>query len=169
MKIVLSILIASILTLAWSWFHLSDAQRQAEAALQSERIVEELSHKIALLKDKPKKAMTLEVAITELSSRIESLAQTGGISKESLVLIQPEAARETQGSQYLEKPTRVEFEKVDLPKLVHFLTSVSEGNGDLYCDSLRIKAPPGDPLGSTWDAEFTLSYLVLKPDAKNEQ
>ena len=138
---------------------------RARAAEARERLVrsEDLLARIDGLSQRPQRASREEIAVSELTRRIEAAARAASIGAESLYRIEPEPARRTADGPYLEKPTRVELRGIGLAPLLDFLETLGGEPGELTVTSLRLQAPHSERLGDTWDVEATLTYLIYSP------
>jgi hypothetical protein len=68
---------------------------------------------------------------------------------------------------YLQKPTTLELQGVSLTQLASFLYHLTSEPG-LVVRDLRIRSPRRDDVGSQWNAEATLTYLIYSPQRAEE-
>ena len=139
-----------------------EAQDRADRAANQSQQVIRLAEQITTLTDRPRVALNESDEVQQLSGLIESIAVDCGISQNKIDRIDAQDARRVGKSPYYRLPTRVNLTGVELPPLVDLLSKLTEG-GRVRIDDCRLYAPHGEVVGTTWNAEFTLSYLVYDP------
>lgn len=151
-----------IAALVWGVFHYRDAMDRAHRAADQAQEVRALADQITALTDQPTLAVTETDEVQQLSGLIEASAAGSGIEPHQIASINAQDARRVGQSPYYRLPTRVQLDGVVLTRLVDLLGRLTEG-GRIRVDDCRVAAPHGEIVGQTWNAEFTLSYLVYDP------
>jgi hypothetical protein len=161
---------------AWSWSKFQSSREAAIIAEQDAIQCRHLADDMKRLRSRPTIAGSHEIELTELSRRIEQVANDAGIPVGDLVRISPEASRRldagvatgasdalAQDASYLEKPTSVLLSGVTLTQLTTFLFNMSTGNAAMDVREMRLSAPRQDEDGDRWSADITLTYLIYNP------
>lgn len=152
-----------ITALCLSVMHLLDAQRgSARASLQASR-VSSLAKEISDLKARPSIAVSPSEQVQQLSGLIEGGAKDCGIPARKIVTISAQDARRVGQTPYYRQPTRVSIEDVEMGQLVKLLSDITQGE-KIRIEDCRFAAPHGKLVGRTWNADFTLSYLIYDPE-----
>ncbi len=151
-----------IAALVYSGLKYREAEAHAQRAADQARQVQSIAQEIVQLTDRPAVAMTQTEEVRQLSGLIESSAIACGIEKQHIDSIDAQDARRIGKTPYYRLPTRVSLVDVELQELVALLTKMAEGD-HIRIDDCRIAAPHAEVVGRTWNAEFTLSYLIYDP------
>ena len=139
-----------------------DAQDRARRAEQQHREVIELAGQIQSLSQQESVAVTHTGEAQSLSGLIETTASECDIPAKQIVSINAQDARRVGQSPYYRLPTRITLEQIELPKLVALLEKLSQADL-LRIEDCRLFAPHGEVVGQTWNAEFTIAYLIYDP------
>ena len=162
------LIVGSLLLTLWSYGRLSAARGRTLRAMADLRECGRLADEIKKLSEQPERASLNEIREQELTGRIEALAKQIGIEAKQILRIDPEPPRRVGETAYMEKPTRLELERVTLPTLVRFLHELGVEVESLRVKDLRLQAPHGEEVGDRWRSEVTLSYLLYSPETKKE-
>ena len=119
--------------------------------------------RIQSLERSPKRASARDLRLTDLTRAIEEAGAVAGIPSASLERIEPEPPRRVQDTPYLEKRTQIEIAKADLPAVLRFLSELSKRPEGLAADTVRLRAPHDEKLGTEWTLEATLTRLIYRP------
>ena len=149
--------------IVFSAIRYNDSLDRAERAQQQYTEVAYLSEQIKSLADRSAVAFTHSGEAQQLSGLIESTANTCGIDLKQIVSINAQDARRVGQTPYYRLPTRITIEGVEMPRLAELLCRLVDG-GLLHIEDCRFTAPHGEVAGKTWNAEFTVAYLMYEPD-----
>ncbi|MEM6506255.1 MAG: hypothetical protein AAF711_12495 [Planctomycetota bacterium] len=153
------LLVAGVL---YSAMRYQRAQDQAARAEQQSIEVQDLAHQIQSLSHETSIAVTHTGETQSLSGMVESTAVGCGIDADQIISINAQDARRMGQSPYYRLPTRITLEQVALPQLVDLLNQLSKADL-LHIEDCRLFAPHGEVVGDTWNAEFTVAYLIYEP------
>ncbi len=140
----------------------SEAKDHANRSAEQHREVIRLAQQIQSLSDQQSVAMTHTGEAQSLSGLVETTADQCGIRPKQIVSINAQDARRIGQSPYYRLPTRITLEQVELPQLVELLEKLSHADL-LRIEDCRLFAPHGEVVGQTWNAEFTIAYLIYEP------
>ncbi|MBX2851684.1 MAG: hypothetical protein KTR15_08070 [Phycisphaeraceae bacterium] len=155
----IGLLVAGVLFSALQYRNAKDRAARAE---QQHREVLELAQQIQSLSQQASIAVTHTGEAQSLSGLVEAAATECGINTEQIISINAQDARRMGQSPYYRLPTRITLEHVTLPQLVELLDKLRKADL-LRIEDCRLFAPHGDVVGSTWNAEFTIAYLIYEP------
>lgn len=147
---------------AYSALALSRANDEAARAEQQANEVQELARAIQQLSDRPTLAIVSTQDIRQLGGMIEQAAEAADIDRSHIGSIAAQDPRRVGQTPYYRVPTRVGIDDVQLGPLLDLLTRLT-ANGQTRIEELRFSAPHGEIVGNTWNAEFTLAYLIYDP------
>lgn len=155
----MGLLLASV---AYAGLQFREAQDRARRAGQQHSEVLELAQQIQSVSQQKSIAVTHTGETQSLSGLVETTATDCGIEAKQVVSINAQDARRVGDSPYSRLPTRITLEQVELPKLVDLLEKLSRADL-LRIEDCRLFAPHGEVVGQTWNAEFTIAYLIYEP------
>jgi hypothetical protein len=142
------------------------SRASAASAAHNLEACRRLSGQIASLREQPSLAALEARPPTELARRIEEAASSAQVSTDSILRIDPQAARRVGETAYKEQPTALELRPVNLKQLITLLLALTEGEDGLEVSALRITPPRREPFTGTdevWHAEVTLTKLIFSP------
>lgn len=149
--------------LAFSYLHHGRAMEQARRAADEAEAVRDLAEQVKAVNNRPAVVLTTRDQVRQLSGLVESTATRCGIDPKRITDMNAEAPRQVGQTPYFRLPTRIEINQVELPQLMDLLAALTEGES-LTIESCRITAPHTEVVGKTWNAEFTLAYLLYDPE-----
>lgn len=155
----MGLLLASV---AYAGLQFREAEDRARRAGQQHSKVLELAQQIQSVSQQRSIAVTHTGEAQSLSGLVETTAADCGIKAKQVVSINAQDARRVGDSPYFRLPTRITLEQVELPKLADLLEKLSRADL-LRIEDCRLFAPHGEVVGQTWNAEFTIAYLIYEP------
>lgn len=155
----IGLLIAGVLYAALQF---RNAQDRAVRAEQQYREVLGLADQIQLLSQQASIAVTHTGEAQSLSGLVETAAAECGIKADQIISINAQDARRVGQTPYYRLPTRITMEHIALPQLVELLSKLSAADL-LRIEDCRLFAPHGEVVGTAWNAEFTIAYLIYEP------
>lgn len=144
------------------------AEERAVRAAQQHGQVLKLAQQIQAVSRQASIAVTHTGEVQSLSGLVETTATECGIRAEQIVSINAQDARRVGQSPYSRLPTRITLEQVGLPQLVELLEKLSHADL-LRIEDCRLFAPHGEVVGQTWNAEFTIAYLIYEPSQDQDR
>lgn len=159
---VVMLIIAAAWNINWLVQRRSAAHAAAADLAQCRRIVQD----IAALRTQPAVASTDDTVVQEqaLAQRIRDASVQAQLSGPWLQGVDHRPARRVGDTPYLRKPAVIVMRGVSLRQLATLLYHLTDGS-ELNVSDLRLRTPPGDLVGGTWNAEATLTYLIYSPTA----
>jgi len=165
--LLLVVFAALLITTGWSYSQMAAARSAAWTAAQDSQECRRLADQIKQLRDRPTRASLEAHSATELARLVEQAAKAASLPAQSLVQIDPQAARRVGETTYREQPTHVELRDVTLGQLITFLYMLSQDDMGMDVADLRLRAPRDDKSArsaeETWLAEVTLTHLIFAP------
>jgi hypothetical protein len=159
-----TIVLVLLLMVGWSYLHLSQSRDAAMAAAEDLTNCRTLVKQIVELRRRPSIAGTQELAVADLSRRIEQAALTARFPQENIERIDPEPARRVGESNYRQLPTLIRLRHVTLQQIFTFLhTLASDDSNALQLQQIRLSAPRGEETSDRWTIESTLAYTIYSP------
>lgn len=152
---------------AFSAMRYNDARDRANRAQLQNHEVQQLASQIQGLADQAAVAVTHSGQTQQLSGLVESAATECGIDRKKIVSISAQDARRVGKTPYYRLPTRITIEGVEMPRLAELLGQLAQGEL-LRIEDCRFVAPHGEVVGATWNAEFTVAYLIYEPSQDND-
>jgi hypothetical protein len=156
------ILLLAVFSL-WSWSVMADSRSQALAAGRELVAAKGSLARMDNLRRKPSMAGSSELALTELTRRIDKAATTAGFAQGALQRIVPESDYRPGDSVYKEKPTAVAIKNVTMQQLVSFLYALCADGSGLELRKLQIAAPRDNENADKWTVDLTVAYLLYSP------
>jgi len=157
-----------IVAAGFSFVSVRSARERAERAADQAQEVKRLAEQVTVLTKRPTVALTQRDTVQQLSGLVEQNAVACGIQQDRIRRIDAQDARRVGQTPYYRLPTRVNIEGVEMPQLIDLLARLTEGDR-LSIQDCRFAAPHDEVVGSTWNAEFTLAYLVYDPQQDQQQ
>lgn len=157
------IAVVMIAGIVWSYFFWVDGCNAARSAASDFAACRRLAEQIEALKKKPSLAVSRELRVTELSSRLEAALAKADLAAEDLVRVSAETARRLGDTAYLERETQLTLRDVSLRQVIVFLTTLAAEGSGLSVSSIRLTASRGVGTEGDWAAELAVSYLVYSP------
>jgi hypothetical protein len=161
----LAALMLLLLVLGAGWatnrlFQQRQAAFSAAAALAEARA---LAGEIERFRGRSSVAAGQAIGEGEMGEQIEAAASAAGLTGGWLDLVDHRQAERIGQSPFLEKPTTLRIDRVNLRQLLHFLHRLTAGTG-FTLRELRLASPyhAGDA-ADLWDAEATVTYLIYEP------
>lgn len=148
--------------LVFSAMQVRSAQERASRAAAQAEEVDGLTQQITALTDRPTIALTQIDEVQQLSGLVEQTAADCGIDISKIDTIAAQDARRVGQTPYYRLPTRINIEDAEMPQLLDLLQRLTEGHR-LRIEDCRFSAPHSEVVGKTWNAEFTLAYLIYEP------
>jgi hypothetical protein len=151
----------------WSLGRMFEQRRSARRAATDLAAVTAMAQRMKGLRDQPAVASAQDMGVRELGTRIDEASGKAGLPRNALRSVDPRSARPVGDTPYLQKPTTLELQGVSLTQLASFLYHLTSEPG-LVVRDLRIRSPRRDDVGSQWNAEATLTYLIYSPQRAEE-
>lgn len=164
-----ALLLLPALAALWSFRWLSESAEDARRAASASMSTSALLSRIREISESPRRAELSEVEVSDLTQAIERAAASAGIGPRAVLRIEPEAPRRTSDAALLEKPTRIDLDRVELGAFLGLLHRLCVEGSGLRVSELSLRAPYSEKVGSRWSAEITLSYLVYDGGGEHEE
>lgn len=126
--------------------------------------------KIKTLRARPDQAALASHSARALARAIEQTAAQAQITSKQIASIEPQSARRSGNTPYMEHATIVHLEGITLAQFAQLavnLRQLDASLGQLHLTTVRIDAPyrQDKPNEATerWNVEFTLTYFVYSP------
>ncbi|MEW6249213.1 MAG: hypothetical protein AB1716_01075, partial [Planctomycetota bacterium] len=110
----------------------------------------------------PQQASEIGLPQADVLQRVAAAMRAAGLSAQSLVSTLPQPVRKLPGSGHAEVVNRLVFENVALEPLVRFGHALTTSSPELRVAGLQLRA---GGQRQVWNAEVSVAYLVLSPEA----
>lgn len=165
LRAVLSIVLPFAAIVVGAQYWLSSRDR-AQAATQDLSACYKLASDIRALQLRAQHASLVSRSLADLADIVESAAESAGLTSDSIVRIDPQAARRIGDSEYREQATVVEFLAATAPQLRTLIKGITARDSNLEIRTVRLKSPhnfSGDEPEERWGLEMVLTQRVYAP------
>jgi len=163
----------AVLLAAFLWFTYAEyATSKQELVDRSVELTKctSLVEKIKSLRARPDQAALASHSARALARAIEQSAAQAKITSKQIASIEPQSARRSGDTPYMEHATVVHLEGITLAQFAQLavnLRQLDASLGQLHLTTMRIDAPyrqdkPNEAI-ERWNVEFTLTYFVYSP------
>jgi hypothetical protein len=151
---------------AWSTVFAWNAHQQTESAAENLQACRRLASEIEELQRHAQHTSLVSRSLADLAKLVESAAKEAGISSDSIVRIDPQAARRVGDTDYQEQATLAELLSITLPQFKTMVEGLASRDANLEVRTVRLRSPreaSDVKTEETWIAEMVLTQRIYAP------
>jgi uncharacterized membrane protein len=148
-----------IIIIIWNIGWMAHQRKKMNISAQSAAECRVLAGSIESLRQQTPANSVKDLSTQKLGENLDAAMQNSNIDAKLLKGVYPQASRNINNSEYIQKSVTLELRKITMMQLVSFLCCLTESSG-IKVRELRLRCPHENVPDNLWDAEATLTYLV---------
>ncbi len=156
----------AVAVLVASGVHYRASKAGAATAAENLAICRQVASQIRQLRQRSQHASLVGRSLSDLGDDVEQAAEGAGLSRDSIVRIDPQAVRRVGDSDYEEQSTEVELLATTVRQIEQLVVGLAVTDSNLEVRTVRLRTPREEAArggAELWLAELVLTQRIYAP------